>query len=167
VLRCDFSAAVYVHNRLYRERYTCASRGAATCVICPYTLYPAYIGRQTHLHRGILHPSTHPFIHHPLLLCRKTLGPGFDEPTWDLPCPCSRWIMDATVVKCRTQHLISPNGGTRRCVCCGELAKSMIHIVVPLQRCQASHKDHGSNLAQCIPRGERMCRFGSPALPAS
>jgi hypothetical protein len=68
-----------------------------------------------HAHTSIVPSCTHPSIH-PLLLCRKTLGPGFNEQTWKSPL----LEMDATVAKCRTQHLISPKSGTRRCACCAE-----------------------------------------------
>jgi hypothetical protein len=76
-----------------------------------------YIG--THVHRAIVHPSILSSIHyccaakHSVQVLMSRHG----------TCHLSLLQMDATVAKCRTQHLISPKNGTRRCVCCRRVGK--------------------------------------------
>jgi hypothetical protein len=77
--------------------------------------------------------------------------------TCHLPLPLLE--MDETVAKCRTKHLISPKGGTRRCVCCRRVGKKYdtYRADATAMPGPASHKDHGSNSRSAASPGKKGC----------
>jgi hypothetical protein len=169
VLRCDFSAAVCVHNLpRCQDQYTCASV-AERRVSYAHTRYVlhTYIGTHTSIVPSCIHPFIHPSTHCYYCCAAKPSAQALmsRHGTCHLPLPLLE--MDATVAKCRTKHLISPKSGTRRCVCCRRVGKKYdtYRADATAMPGPASHKDHGSNSRSASPGKKRMCRSRSHALP--
>jgi hypothetical protein len=134
-------------------------RGGATCVICPYTLFPAYIHRHTNpsCHRASILSS----IHYCCAAKHSAQALMSRHGTCHLPL----LQMDATVAKCRTQHLISPKNGTRRCVCCRRVGKKYDTYradatAMPGPATRTTGQIRAAHLQGRI----RMCRSGIHAL---